>query len=75
MTSISFGYRFAFGWLAFGVALLCCFTLTAVGQDEAPPLPEDKIVVDIDAPDEEVFMDDAEANGMLRRPYRGTWRI
>ena len=27
----------------------------AVGQDEAPSLPEDKIVVDIDAPDEDVF--------------------
>jgi TolB protein len=26
-----------------------------VGQEDAPPLPEDKIVVDIDAPDEEVF--------------------
>jgi len=27
----------------------------AVGEDEPLPLPEDKIVVDIDAPDEEVF--------------------
>ena len=27
----------------------------AVGQKEAPPLPEDKIVVDIDAPTEDVF--------------------
>jgi TolB protein len=27
----------------------------AIGQKEAPPLPEDKIVVDIDAPDEDVF--------------------
>ena len=55
MTSISVGYRLAFAWLAFGVALLCSFTVDAVGQDEAPPLPEDKIVVDIDAPEEDVF--------------------
>ncbi|TFH31101.1 MAG: hypothetical protein E4H00_04035 [Myxococcales bacterium] len=27
----------------------------ASGEEDAPPLPEDKIVVDIDAPDEEVF--------------------
>jgi hypothetical protein len=29
--------------------------LPADGQEDAPPLPEDKIVVDIDAPDEDVF--------------------
>ena len=55
MTSITVGYRLAFAWLAFGVALLSLFTVDAVGQDEAPPLPEDKIVVDIDAPEEDVF--------------------
>jgi TolB protein len=39
------------------VALFSSFLLAgeAIGQKEAPPLPEDKIVVDIDAPDEDVF--------------------
>lgn len=36
-------------------ALLACSPLPALGQEEAPPLPEDKIVVVIDAPEEEVF--------------------
>ncbi|NNE18026.1 MAG: hypothetical protein HKN10_06075, partial [Myxococcales bacterium] len=39
--------------LAFG--LLVAYALPVTGQDEAPPLPEDKIVVEIDAPDEDVF--------------------
>jgi len=39
--------------LVLGPAVLS--TLPAVGQEDAPPLPEDKIVVDIDAPDDEVF--------------------
>ena len=37
-------------------ALFVTFGGVAASDDEAPPLPEDKIVVDIDAPDEEVFM-------------------
>lgn len=37
-------------------ALFVAVGSLASGQAEAPPLPEDKIVVDIDAPDEEVFL-------------------
>jgi TolB protein len=55
MTLISFQHRSVLGALALGVVLLSLFTPPAVGQEEAPPLPEDKIVVDIDAPDEDVF--------------------
>jgi TolB protein len=39
--------------LAAGPVLLA--GVPASGEEDAPPLPEDKIVVDIDAPDEEVF--------------------
>ncbi len=52
MTLISFRYRL----VLMGLAVLSLFTLPAIGQEEAPPLPEDKIVVDIDAPDEDVFL-------------------
>ena len=45
----------AFGIVAFAVGLLVVSALPVIGQDEAPPLPEDKIVVEIDAPDEDVF--------------------
>ncbi len=31
------------------------FAVPVVGQEDAPPLPDEKIVVDIDAPDAEVF--------------------
>ena len=57
MTLIKFRHRWLRGALALGLTLgLGAFSAwPAVGQDEAPPLPEDKIVVDIDAPDEEVF--------------------
>jgi TolB protein len=50
-------YRFgSLGGKALAVwALVACSALPAVGQEEAPPLPEDKIVVVIDAPEEEVF--------------------
>lgn len=44
-------HRLAYGALAVFVLL----TAPAVGQEEAPPLPEEKIVVDIDAPDEDSF--------------------
>ena len=36
-------------------SLLFLSAFVAVGQEEAPPLPEEKIVVEIDAPDQEVF--------------------
>jgi len=57
MTWIKFRHRWLRGALALGLALgFAVFSAwPAVGQEEAPPLPEDKIVVDIDAPDEEVF--------------------
>lgn len=53
----------AFGHRGFREALLCMLVLApvvlaaipAAGEDDAPPLPEDKIVVDIDAEEEEVF--------------------
>ena len=37
------------------LSLPALFSGQANGQDEAPPLPEDKIVVDIDAPEEDLF--------------------
>ena len=52
MTLIPFQHRLALG----GLALLSLLAVPAIGQEEAPPLPEDKIVVDIDAPDEDVFV-------------------
>ncbi len=57
MTLIEFRHRWLRGALVAGLVLgVVVFTgLTADGQEEAPPLPEEKIVVDIDAPDEEVF--------------------
>jgi len=39
--------------LALGLLLLAAWP--AAGKEDAPPLPGDKIVVDIDAPDEDVF--------------------
>lgn len=47
----------AWGAFAAGAAIvgLFSFAALAVGQEEAPPLPEEKLVVDIDAPDEDVF--------------------
>ncbi|MBW2189135.1 MAG: hypothetical protein JRG93_06010, partial [Deltaproteobacteria bacterium] len=66
--------------LAFGPVLLS--VVPAGGQEDAPPLPEDKLVVDIDAPDEEVFrigvpdlLGDAKpqaanAGGVLRNDFR-----
>ena len=57
MTLIEFGHRWLRGALVAGLVLgVVVFAgLTADGQEDAPPLPEEKIVVDIDAPDEEVF--------------------
>ncbi len=56
MTLTSRESRFFLG-AAMAAAFACfsSFTPAAVGQEEAPPLPEDKIVVDIDAPEEDVF--------------------
>jgi TolB protein len=51
MTLIRNRHRLACGALA----LLLLLTVPAVGQEEAPPLPEEMIVVDIDAPDAESF--------------------
>ena len=48
------GIRVA-GVVALAVGVLVASALPVIGQDEAPPLPEDKIVVEIDAPDEDVF--------------------
>lgn len=53
----------AFGYRGFRGVLLCALVLTpvvfaalpAASEDDAPPLPEEKIVVDIDSGDEEVF--------------------
>ena len=45
----------AAGIVALAVGLLVVSALPVIGQDEALPLPEDKIVVEIDAPDEDVF--------------------
>jgi hypothetical protein len=57
MTLIAFPHRWLRGALVLGLALgpVVFSAVPAVGQEDAPPLPEDKIVVDIDAPDEEVF--------------------
>ncbi len=57
MTWIAFGHRWLRTILVAGLALgtVVFSGLPANGQEDAPPLPEDKIVVDIDAPDEEVF--------------------
>jgi TolB protein len=57
MTLIEFRHRWLRGALVAGLVLgVVVFAgLTADGQEDAPPLPEEKIVVDIDAPDEEVF--------------------
>jgi TolB protein len=54
---MKFRHRWLRGASALGLALgfVVFSAWPAVGQEEAPPLPEDKIVVDIDAPDEEVF--------------------
>ena len=43
--------------LVLGLALgpIVFLALPVVGQEDAPPLPKDKIVVDIDAPDQEAF--------------------
>jgi TolB protein len=38
------------------ITSLALMASLATSQEEAPPLPEDKIVVDIDAPDEQVFL-------------------
>ena len=45
--------RAAFAALVLG--LLGSLAVPAVGQEEVPPLPEDKIVVEIDAPDQDVY--------------------
>ena len=43
-------------WIALlAVAPIAVAAIPAAGEEEAPPLPGDKIVVDIDAADEEVF--------------------
>lgn len=42
--------------LGMALAPLVSFTPQALGQEEEAPLPEDRIVVDIDAPEEEVFL-------------------
>ncbi len=56
MTWIEFRHRWVRAALVAGLALgpLVFSVVSADGQEEAPPLPEDKIVVDIDAPDEDV---------------------
>lgn len=53
----------AFGRRWFRGAMLCMLVLSpvvfvalpAASEDDAPPLPEERIVVDIDSPDEDVF--------------------
>ena len=57
MTLTEFRYRWQHTALIAGLALgpLVLSAVPAGGQEDAPPLPQDKIVVDIDAPDEEVF--------------------
>ena len=57
MTLIQFRYRWLCGLLALGLVAgsTVALAMPAVSQEEPPPLPEDKIVVDIDAPDDEVF--------------------
>ncbi len=41
--------------MALAIGLLVLSGVRVSAQDEAPPLPEDKIVVEIDAPDQDVF--------------------
>jgi len=57
MTWNAIGNRWTRGLVLLGLVLAPALISPppAVGQEEVPPLPEDKIVVDIDAPDEEVF--------------------
>lgn len=55
MTWIGHRGRRSWGGVLLAVGALMLFAWPAVGQKEEPPLPEDKIVVDIDAPDEEEF--------------------
>jgi TolB amino-terminal domain len=57
MTLIAFRHRWLRRGLTLGLVLgpVVLSALPAVGKDEPPPLPEDKIVVDIDAPDEAAF--------------------
>jgi len=53
MTLVEFRYRWIRAALVAALALgtLVFSVLPADGKEDAPPLPEDKIVVDIDAPD------------------------
>ncbi|MBW2215520.1 MAG: hypothetical protein JRF48_14120, partial [Deltaproteobacteria bacterium] len=57
MTWIEFRHRWLRAALVLGLAFgpIALSVVPANGQEEALPLPEDKIVVDIDAPDEDVF--------------------
>jgi TolB protein len=57
MTWIQFRHRWFRAALVAALALgpVVFSGAPASGEDEEPPLPEDKIVVDIDAPDDEVF--------------------
>jgi TolB protein len=57
MTWIAFRHRLFRGFFLLGLVLgpVVFVGLPATGQEEAPPLPQDKIVVDIDAPEDEVF--------------------
>lgn len=54
----SFGQRLFGGSWAIAAVLttLLCSASPAMGREEEPPLPEDRIVVDIDAPQEEAFL-------------------
>ncbi len=59
MSLVSFRRRSvlaALGMLGSLIAWGVCPGSWASSQDEEPPLPEDRIVVDIDAPDEDVFV-------------------
>ena len=47
--------RFPWTWSALVAGVLSLVSLRAIGQEEAPPLPEDRIVVDIDAPTQDEF--------------------
>jgi len=57
MVKVSFRLRLLRSSFFLGVLLgpIFFFAPRAVGQEEEPALPEDRIVVDIDAPDEDVF--------------------
>ena len=57
MTWMEFRHRWLRATLVAVLALgpVVFSVVPAGGQEDAPPLPEDKIVVDIDAPDQEVF--------------------